>query len=103
MVYLDYKDDEAYTKGKMYTFIVIVIIGVIIFICLSIYFSFKALGDDLSKHVYYYVNINDNNKDKIISLLNEEKDNIGGTQDYCDSMYKIEYYNAFPKGTNYTI
>lgn len=103
VVYLDYKDDEAYTKGKMYTFIVIVIIGVIIFICLSIYFSFKALGDDLSKHVYYYVNINDNNKDKIISLLNEEKDNIGGTQDYCDSMYKIEYYNAFPKGTNYTI
>ena len=103
MVYLDYKDDEAYTKGKMYTFIVIVIIGVTIFICLSIYFSFKALGDDLSKHVYYYVNINDNNKDKIISLLNEEKDNIGGTQDYCDSMYKIEYYNAFPKGTNYTI
>ena len=22
---------------------------------------------------------------------------------YCDSMYKIEYYNMFPDGTDYTI
>lgn len=99
---MEFNDDEIITKGKMYIFIVIVVILVIVFICLSVYFSFKALDEDLSKKYYYYVDINDKNKDEIISLLHEEKDNMIGTN-YCDSMYKIEYYNIFPNGTSYTI
>ncbi len=99
---MEFNEDEIKTKGKMYNFIIIVVILVIVFICLSIYFSFKALGEDLSKKYYYYVDINNQNKDEIMSLLNEETDNMTGIN-YCDSMYKIEYYNTFPDGTNYTI
>ncbi len=73
---MEFNEDEIKTKGKMYNFIIIVVILVIVFICLSIYFSFKALGEDLSKKYYYYVDINNQNKDEIMSLLNEETDNI---------------------------
>ena len=99
---MEFNDDEVRTKGKMYTFMVIALILVIVFICLSVYFSFKALGEDLSKKNYYYVDINEKNKDEIIRLLNEEKDDMISAN-YCDSMYKIEYYNTFPDGTSYTI
>ena len=53
---------------------------------------------------YYILDINDKNRNTIINLLEQEKDNIFPNANvYCDSLYKIEYYNQFPDGTSYKI
>lgn len=97
-------DEEiAKTKGKMYAITTFAVIGtIIIFIFISI-LGIKLSFNNLSKKKYYVLEIDNQNKNMIIELFNQEKENIFYTQNYCESMYKIEYYNSFPDGTNYTM
>ena len=101
---MNFNDEEiAKTKGKMYAITTFAVIGtIIIFILISI-FGIKSSFNNLSLKKYYVLDINNENKDMIIELFNQEKENIFYTHSYCETMYKIEYYNSFPDGTNYTM
>ncbi len=89
MLHFDENYIEIKTKSKMYVITTISIICVIIiFVGLTI-FSFKSIFTEFEKHKYYIAEVNDNNKEEIISLLNNE--NI----EYCGSIYKIEYERNF--------
>lgn len=77
-------------KSKMYTITILSVIGFIVLSITIFVFSIKSLFYDVSKHKYYVLDINTENKDKIIYLLKEE--NIK----YCESIYKIEYEQLFP-------
>lgn len=46
---------------------------------------FKSFIVELEKKDYYYIDITENNRSKIIELLEER--NI----EYCESIYKIEF------------
>ena len=89
---MEFNDEEEIVKNKskMYTITILSVIGVIIlFINISV-FSVKSFFNDVSKHKYYVLDVNTENKYEIISLLKEE--NIK----YCESIYKIEYEQLFP-------
>lgn len=87
---MNFEDDEIIkTKGKMYAITTISVIGAIVLLGIICVFSIKACFNDLNKHRYYVIEINDNNKGEIIDLLNEEELN------YCESIYKIEYERVF--------
>ena len=78
-------------KNKIYIYIsiigIILIILIILALCKIVYIII-----DFNYIKYYYLEINDNNRSKIEELLTKENIN------YCNSMYKIEYYNV---GLNY--
>lgn len=87
---MNFEDEEiAKTKGKMYAITTLSVIGAIVLLGIMCIFSIKAFFNDLEKHKYYVIEVNDSNKDEIINLLNIEKLN------YCESMYKIEYERVF--------
>ena len=89
---MEFNDEEEFikTKSKMYTITILSVIGVIILFITIFVFSVKSFFNDASNHKYYVLDVNTENKDKIISLLKEE--NIK----YCESIYKIEYEQLFP-------
>lgn len=89
---MEFNDEEEIikTKSKMYTITILSVIGVIILFITIFVFSVKSFFNDASKHKYYVLDVNTENKDKIIFLLKEE--NIK----YCESIYKIEYEQLFP-------
>ncbi|MBO5183717.1 MAG: hypothetical protein J6B64_04930 [Bacilli bacterium] len=89
---MEFNDEEEIikTKSKMYTITILSVIGVIILFITIFVFSVKSFFNDASNHKYYVLDVNTENKDKIISLLKEE--NIK----YCESIYKIEYEQLFP-------
>lgn len=83
-------------KDLIILFSVIVIIFVVIVGCIygaPLIFKIK---------IYRSLNITEDNKNKIIELIELEKENILFPRT-CDSMYKIEYRDMFPDGTNYTM
>lgn len=105
MLNFDENDEIIKTKSKMYVITTLSITGVIIlFVVISI-FSIKSVFNSLliTKNEYFALNIDDKNKDKIIELFNNEKENIFPNKNYCESIYKIEYYHLFPDGTQYTM
>jgi len=51
---------------------------------------FKSFIVELSKKDYYSIDITEDNKSKILELLEER--NI----EYCESIYKIEFMQNFP-------
>lgn len=51
---------------------------------------FKSFIVELSKKDYYHIDITENNRTKIIELL--EETNI----EYCESIYKIKFMQNFP-------
>lgn len=57
------------------------------------------------KKTYYVLDINSENKNYVIELLEKEKTNIfnASSENYCNSLYKIEYSNSFPDGADYKI
>jgi len=89
---MEFNDEEEIikTKSKMYTITILSVIGVIILFITIFVFSVNSFFNDASNHKYYVLDVNTENKDKIISLLKEE--NIK----YCESIYKIEYEQLFP-------
>lgn len=96
----DENEEAIKAKGKMVAITTLSVIGVIIvFIILGI-FIIKSFFSELSKKYYYTLEINDNNRNQIIRLFEEE--NVYDPH-YCSSMYKIEYAKSFPDGTSYTI
>lgn len=62
----DENEEEIKAKGKMYALTTLTVIGVIIIFVIICIFSFKSLFNDISKHKYYVLEINDENKEKII-------------------------------------
>lgn len=103
---MDYNEneEEAIAKGKMVAITTLSVIGVVILIIVIICFAGPKLIDRLvTLRAYRVLKINDENKENIIELLEQEKDNIFPEMKYCDSMYKIEYNDLFPDGTDYTI
>lgn len=70
----DENKEEIKVKGKMYALTTLTVIGVIILYVIICIFSFKSLFNDISKHNYYVLEINDENKEKIISFLDYVKD-----------------------------
>lgn len=97
-------DEKEVVKAKMYAITTLSVIGVIIIIIIAGYLSIKSYFDSLftTKTVYFVLNVDDSNRDRIIELFANEKENIYN-QNYCDSIYKIEYHHLFPDGTDYTM
>ena len=102
---MNFDDDQAIklekekTKAKiwMYILIIFVSVGGVVWFIYSIYLSFKALGEDLSKNTYHVLELTDDTKKEIVTILENENKN------YCESMYKIEWNHIFPHGTNIKI
>lgn len=102
---MNFDDDQAVklekekTKAKiwMYILIIFVSVGGVVWFIYSIYLSFKALGEDLSKNTYHVLELTDDTKKEIVTILENENKN------YCESMYKIEWNHSFPRGTNIKI
>ena len=93
------EEETVKTKGKMYAITTLSIIGIIIvFFVIGIYFI-KSISNEVFKYRenYYSLDINDDNKDQIVSLLKTKK------IDYCESLYKIEYIYSFPHREDVTI
>lgn len=81
----EYEDAKA--KGNIIAVTTLSVIGAIIIAIIAIakYFL-RALSND----VYYILDVNENNRGEIISLLKQEN------KKYCESIYKIEYTLLFP-------
>ena len=73
-------------NGKIIIFIICSLIMILVF-C---FILFKSFIVELAKKDYYYIDITENNRSKIIELLEER--NI----EYCESIYKIEFMQNFP-------
>ena len=86
----DFEMAEAKTKSWIYVLIIFISVGGIAWFIYSIYLSFKAFGEDLSKNTYHVLELTDDNREKVISILNKED------RDYCESIYKIEIQSLFP-------
>ena len=78
------------TKSKMFATTFLVVIGVLILLVIIGFISTKSAFKELQKRTYYVVDINENNKTEIISLIKNIE------VEYCESMYKIEYLKLFP-------
>jgi len=72
--------------GKITIFIICGLIMVLV-VC---FILFKSFIVELSKKDYYSIDITEDNKSKILELLEER--NI----EYCESIYKIEFMQNFP-------
>ncbi len=66
------------------------LIGAIIIVLMVIIILTKSFVDNLSKNKYYILDINNDNKEQITLLLQQEN------REYCESMTKIEYIQLFP-------
>ena len=83
------KEQKIKAKGKVYAIITFCVIGIILFFIIIGVFFIKVTFNEFKKHKYYVIEVNDSNKNEIISLLDDEKLN------YCESMYKVEYEISF--------
>lgn len=95
------EDKQIGTKEKAIAkMIIITLFSLIIVIIIAIFvfkYSYNKIMEGLSKDTYYILDVDEDNIEKVISLIQEENRN------YCDSLYKIEYYNMFPDGTSYLL
>ena len=94
---VDLEKEKIKIKIWIYFFIIIVSVCCVFWFMYSIYSSFKALSDDLSANTFYVLELIDDNREEILSIL--EKEN----RDYCESIYKIEYKALFPNDYSATI
>ena len=88
----DLELEKVKAKSHIYTITILSIIGaIIIFLILSI-ISIKKTSDDFFRYreTKYSIDINEQNKDKIIEILKQNEN------EYCESIYKIEYSVSFP-------
>lgn len=83
--------------AKIITITLFSIVTVVIVSIFVIKYSYNKIIEGLSKNTYYVLEVDENNIEKIVSLIQDEK------QTYCDSLYKIEYYNMFPDGISYLL
>ena len=92
-------EEEVIRKGNRLGWIILVIITVVVISSIIVIMSIYKMFTSPIPKTYYILEINDNNKEEIIKLYEEETNN----KEYCDSIYKIEYYIGFPDGTSYTM
>lgn len=98
---LEETEEEAIKKGKRIANITFIIIGIVVSLIIISIFLIKNI---LESKEYFVLEVNDKNRDKVLELLNNEKENMSYKNDYyCNSIYKIEFFRLFPDGTNYTI
>jgi len=76
----------------LFSIVIVIIIAILVF-----KYSYNKIVEGLSKNTYYTLDVDEDNIEKVISLIQEEN------QKHCDSLYKIEYYNTFPDGTSYIL
>lgn len=104
MLNFDENDEEIKTKGKLYAITALSVVGIIVVSITIGIFSIKSVFNYLfTKKEYFILNVDSKNRDKVIELFNKEKEAIFFNKNYCDSIYKIEYYNLFPDGREYTM
>ena len=92
---------EEIVKTVAFFVVIIPVIFIVLIITVSSIFTSSNI-----KYVekFYILDVNNKNKSIIINLIEQEKENISSNSKlYCDSLYRIEYYNMFPDGTHYTI
>ena len=92
---------EEIVKTVAFFVVIIPVIFIVLIITVSSIFTSSNI-----KYVekIYILDVNNKNKSIIINLIEQEKENISSNSKlYCDSLYRIEYYNMFPDGTHYTI
>ena len=94
------RTEEIVKTVAFFVVIIPVIFTVLIITVLSIFTS----SNIKYMEKFYILDVNNENKSIIINLIEQEKENISSSSKlYCDSLYRIEYYNMFPDGTHYTI
>ena len=101
----DEKENIKRTEEIVKTVAFFVVIIPVIFIVLIITVSSIFTSSNIKyMEKFYILDVNNENKSIIINLIEQEKENISSNSKlYCDSLYRIEYYNMLPDGTHYTI
>ena len=95
------KRTEEIVKTVAFFVVIIPVIFTVLIITVSSIFTSSNIK---YMEKFYILNVNNENKSIIINLIEQEKENISSSSKlYCDSLYRIEYYNMFPDGTHYTI
>lgn len=95
----DNEEEIIKTKGKMYAIVTLAIIGVIIVFFVTGFYFIKFIFNEfvMYKENYYSLDITNDNKEQITSLLKMKE------IDYCESLYKMEYIYSFPHRTEIVI
>lgn len=96
-------EDKVIKSGNRLGWIVLIIIGMVVISSIIVIMSIYKMFTSPIPRKYYVLDVNDINKEEVIQLFENEKENIFRTEKYCESIYKIEYYNTFPHGTDYTM
>ena len=92
---------EEIVKTVAFFVVIIPVIFTVLIITVSSIFTSSNIK---YMEKFYILDVNNKNKSIIINLIEQEKENISSSSKlYCDSLYRIEYYNMFPDGTHYTI
>ena len=92
---------EEIVKTVAFFAVIIPVIFIVLIITVSSIFTSSNIK---YMEKFYILDVNNKNKSIIINLIEQEKENISSNSKlYCDSLYRIEYYNMFPDGTHYTI
>ena len=92
---------EEIVKTVAFFVVIIPVIFTVLIITVSSIFTSSNIK---YMEKFYILDVNNENKSIIINLIEQEKENISSNSKlYCDSLYRIEYYNMFPDGTHYTI
>ena len=95
------KRTEEIVKTVAFFIVIIPVIFIVLIITVSSIFTSSNIK---YMEKFYILDVNNKNKSIIINLIEQEKENISSNSKlYCDSLYRIEYYNMFPDGTHYTI
>lgn len=94
-------DEEKVIKsGNRLGWIALTIIAIIVILVITIIISIYKMFTSPIPRKYYVLDVTDNNKEEVIRLY--EKDTKYNKK-HCDSIYKIEYFNSFPDGSDYII
>ena len=92
---------EEIVKTVAFFVVIIPVIFTVLIITVSSIFTSSNIK---YMEKFYILDVNNKNKSIIINLIEQEKENISSNSKlYCDSLYRIEYYNMFPDGAHYTI
>lgn len=94
---------EVIRSGNRLGWIVLTIITIIVIIFVTIIIGIYKMFTTPIPRKYYILDVNDSNKEEVITLFEEETKNDTYIKKYCDSIYKIEYNVLFPDGTSYTM
>ena len=86
----DKEYEKAKPKGHLIAITTLSILGVIVLFMIVAITAITFFFEDFSKTTYYVLEVNEKNKEQILSLLEQENKRS------CESIYKIEYTQLFP-------